>query len=69
MSLRFRGAVFLAGTDVSDCSTSTEKALGKIVKEKYNTDYYIIDKFPLELRPFYTMPDPTDAVSDTRDRL
>lgn len=48
---------------LSRYSTSTEKALGKLVKEKYNTDYYIIDKFPLELRPFYTMPDPSDAVS------
>jgi len=32
------------------------------VKAKYNTDYFIIDKFPLALRPFYTMPDPTDPV-------
>lgn len=44
-------------------STPTEKALGVIVKEKYNTDYYIIDKFPLALRPFYTMPDATNPVS------
>ncbi|GAA5927307.1 aspartate--tRNA ligase DPS1 [Sporobolomyces koalae] len=44
--------------DTDDMSTSSEKALGKIIKEKYNTDYYIIDKFPLEIRPFYTMPDP-----------
>jgi len=43
-----------------ESSTSSEKALGKIIKEKYNTDYYIIDKFPLEIRPFYTMPDPED---------
>lgn len=43
-------------------STSTEKALGVIVKEKYNTDYYIIDKFPIALRPFYTMPDPTNPL-------
>jgi LPS O-antigen subunit length determinant protein (WzzB/FepE family) len=33
------------------------------IKAKYNTDYYIIDKFPLEIRPFYTMPDPTNPVS------
>ncbi|KAK4056607.1 GTPase required for pre-60S ribosomal subunit nuclear export and maturation [Microbotryomycetes sp. JL221] len=36
------------------------RALGVLIKEKYGTDYYIIDKFPLELRPFYTMPDPND---------
>jgi aspartyl/asparaginyl-tRNA synthetase len=31
-----------------------------LVKEKYNTDYYILDKFPLAIRPFYTMPDAED---------
>jgi len=31
------------------------------VREKYNTDYFILDKFPLAIRPFYTMPDPTDS--------
>ena len=34
-----------------------EKQLGRLVKEKYNTDFYILDKFPLAIRPFYTMPD------------
>lgn len=33
------------------------------MKKKYDTDYFIIDKFPVELRPFYTMPDPNDPVS------
>jgi hypothetical protein len=32
------------------------------VKREYDTDYFIIDKFPLELRPFYTMPDPQAQV-------
>ena len=41
-----------------DISTPQEKALGKIVKDKYNTDFYIMDKYPLSARPFYTMPDP-----------
>ncbi|KAJ8502859.1 hypothetical protein ONZ45_g11381 [Pleurotus djamor] len=45
---------------LDDIDTENEKRLGRIVKEKYDTDYYIIDKFPLELRPFYTMPDPDD---------
>ncbi|KAL1929515.1 hypothetical protein VTP01DRAFT_1653 [Rhizomucor pusillus] len=44
--------------DYEDLSTPNEKLLGKIVKEKYHTDFYILDKFPLEVRPFYTMPDP-----------
>jgi len=40
-----------------DMDTQNEKRLGRIVKKKYDTDYYIIDKFPAEVRPFYTMPD------------
>lgn len=44
-------------------STENEKRLGRIVSAKYDTDYYIIDKFPMALRPFYTMPDPEDPVS------
>ena len=45
-------------------STENEKRLGRIIKAKHKTDYFIIDKFPLALRPFYTMPDPTDPVRD-----
>ncbi|KAI9317100.1 hypothetical protein BX666DRAFT_1942197 [Dichotomocladium elegans] len=43
--------------DFEDLSTPNEKLLGKLVKEKYHTDFYILDKFPLNARPFYTMPD------------
>ncbi|KAI7853732.1 hypothetical protein BDC45DRAFT_509974 [Circinella umbellata] len=46
--------------DYDDLSTANEKLLGKLVKEKYHTDFYILDKFPLAVRPFYTMPDPED---------
>lgn len=46
--------------DFEDLSTENEKFLGKLVREKYDTDFYILDKFPLEIRPFYTMPDPED---------
>ena len=38
-----------------DLDTPTEKALGKLVKEKYNTDFYILHRYPEEARPFYTM--------------
>lgn len=41
-------------------STENEKLLGRLVREKYKTDYFILDKFPLAIRPFYTMPDPVD---------
>jgi aspartyl-tRNA synthetase len=43
-----------------DLSTENEKTLGRLVKEKYGTDFYILDRFPLAVRPFYTMPDPRD---------
>ncbi|KAF8807456.1 aspartate-tRNA ligase [Phlegmacium glaucopus] len=46
--------------DLDDISTENEKRLGRLIKIKYDTDYYIIDKFPMALRPFYTMPDPED---------
>ena len=43
--------------DYDDLSTENEKLLGKLVRDKYDTDFYILDKFPLAIRPFYTMPD------------
>ena len=46
---------------VANYSTPAEKFLGRLVKEKYNTDFYILDKYPLAVRPFYTMPDPNDS--------
>eukprot|EP00090_Calanus_glacialis_P029856 TRINITY_DN4797_c0_g1_i1.p1 TRINITY_DN4797_c0_g1~~TRINITY_DN4797_c0_g1_i1.p1 ORF type:complete len:739 (+),score=305.73 TRINITY_DN4797_c0_g1_i1:38-2254(+) len=47
--------------DEDDLSTPNEKLLGRIVKAKYDTDYFILDKYPLAVRPFYTMPDPVDG--------
>ncbi|KAI8441593.1 hypothetical protein MSG28_015166 [Choristoneura fumiferana] len=41
-----------------DLSTPDEKLLGRLVRAKYDTDFYILDKYPLAVRPFYTMPDP-----------
>lgn len=49
--------------DDEDLSTPNEKLLGRLVKAKYDTDFYILDKFPLAIRPFYTMPDPLNPVS------
>jgi len=46
--------------DEEDLSTPNEKLLGRLVKAKYDTDYFILDKYPLAIRPFYTMPDPSD---------
>lgn len=30
---------------------------------QYDTDFYVLDKYPLAVRPFYTMPDPNNLVS------
>ncbi|XP_036331260.1 aspartate--tRNA ligase, cytoplasmic [Rhagoletis pomonella] len=48
--------------DEEDLSTPNEKLLGRLVKAKYDTDFYVLDKFPLAIRPFYTMPDPNNPI-------
>lgn len=40
--------------EMEDLSTRNEIRLGELVREKYKTDYYILDKFPVDARPFYT---------------
>lgn len=39
--------------DLDDLSTRNEKMLGKLVKEKYGSDSFVLDKYPLSVRPFY----------------
>mmetsp|Transcript_24687 Transcript_24687/g.69288 ORF Transcript_24687/g.69288 Transcript_24687/m.69288 type:complete len:611 (-) Transcript_24687:1378-3210(-) len=46
--------------DLDDLSTENEKKLGDIVREKYGTDFFFMDKYPLDVRPFYTMPCPNN---------
>eukprot|EP00891_Asterochloris_glomerata_P001357 jgi/Astpho2/1357/Aster-06218 len=45
---------------LGDLTTELERKLGALVKEKYKTDFYMLYKYPLGVRPFYTMPDPED---------
>ena len=45
---------------LEDLSTETEKALGRLVKERYDTDFYMLYGYPVNARPFYTMLDPND---------
>eukprot|EP00986_Skeletonema_menzelii_P008933 scaffold3927_cov152-Skeletonema_menzelii.AAC.6 len=52
--------------DYDDLSTENEKKLGDIVKAKFDTDFFIMDKYPLDVRPFYTMPDPNVSISYTQ---
>ncbi|KFY22143.1 hypothetical protein V493_06819 [Pseudogymnoascus sp. VKM F-4281 (FW-2241)] len=54
--------------DDEDMSTPQEKALGALVRKKFNTDFYVLDKFPLVARPFYAHPDPENPeFSNTYD--
>lgn len=48
--------------DTDDLSTRQEKELGRLVKEKYKTDFFILDKYPKAVRPFYTMTCEDDPV-------
>lgn len=55
-------------SDTEDMSTAQEKALGALIREKYKTDFYVLDKFPVDARPFYAMPDPENpAVTNAYD--
>ncbi|KAK3693156.1 hypothetical protein B0T22DRAFT_34442 [Podospora appendiculata] len=47
-------------SEFEDLSTRAEIRLGEVIKDKYKTDYYIIDKFPASARPFYTHLDADD---------
>jgi aspartyl-tRNA synthetase len=40
---------------MEDLNTENEKALGAIVKKIYDTDFYILHRYPKNARPFYTM--------------
>ena len=44
-----------------DLNYQDQLNLAKLVKEKYNTDIFLLDKFPMNLRPFYTETDPEDS--------
>ncbi|KAK7189576.1 hypothetical protein DPSP01_001570 [Paraphaeosphaeria sporulosa] len=44
--------------EYDDLSTPQEKKLGRLVLEKYGSDFYVLDQFPLAVRPAYTMPSP-----------
>ncbi|GJN40092.1 hypothetical protein PR202_gb29260 [Eleusine coracana subsp. coracana] len=47
-----------AGTEIEpmgDLNTEAEKKLGRLVREKFGTDFFMY-RYPLAVRPFYTMP-------------
>lgn len=52
--------IFFAADPEGDLSTEHEKKLGDLVADKYGTDFFMMDKYPLEVRPFYSMPCPSN---------
>ncbi|OAA72242.1 aspartyl-tRNA synthetase [Cordyceps fumosorosea ARSEF 2679] len=59
--LRAEGpAEYRDASDSEDMSTPQEKALGALIRAKYKTDFYVLDKFPEGARPFYALEDPAD---------
>ena len=49
-------------SDMEDVGTTDERALGVLIRARYGVDFYIIDKYPAKVRPFYTMPAPEDPM-------
>ncbi|KAK4755977.1 hypothetical protein SAY87_009734 [Trapa incisa] len=48
-----------AGVEIDplgDLNTESERKLGQLVLDKYGTEFYILHRYPLAVRPFYTMP-------------
>lgn len=39
-----------------DLDTESEKLLGELMEKEFNSELYFITRFPLESKPFYTMP-------------
>lgn len=46
--------------ELDDFNADNERKLHGLIKEKYGVDFYVVDKYPLNARPFYTMPCPHD---------
>uniref|UniRef100_A0A0E0JVD2 aspartate--tRNA ligase n=1 Tax=Oryza punctata TaxID=4537 RepID=A0A0E0JVD2_ORYPU len=41
---------------MGDLNTEAEKKLGELVHAKYDTNFYMLCRYPSAVRPFYTMP-------------
>uniref|UniRef100_A0A0E0CFC6 aspartate--tRNA ligase n=1 Tax=Oryza meridionalis TaxID=40149 RepID=A0A0E0CFC6_9ORYZ len=41
---------------MGDLNTEAKKKLGELVQAKYDTDFYMLCRYPSAVRPFYTMP-------------
>ncbi|GER51576.1 aspartate--tRNA ligase [Striga asiatica] len=48
-----------AGVEIDplgDLNTESERKLGQLVLERYDTEFFILHRYPSGVRPFYTMP-------------
>ncbi|CAM8919729.1 unnamed protein product [Rhodiola kirilowii] len=41
---------------LGDLNTEAERKLGQLVLERHGTEFFILHRYPLAVRPFYTMP-------------
>lgn len=46
--------------DPNDLEPEEEQLIGKLFKEKYDSDFVFVTKYPSKKRPFYAMDDPSD---------
>ncbi len=46
----FRGGGGSPLSDFQDLSTPQEKRLGALVREKHRTDFWVLERFPMEVR-------------------
>lgn len=53
--------------ELEDLNTENERELGKIVKEKFGSDMFVLDKYPKSARPFYTMPADDENYTNSYD--
>ena len=49
-SLKSAHGVDLQPDVLGDLTTELERELGKLVKKKYNTDFYVLFRYPLAVR-------------------
>jgi|SaaInlStandDraft_4_1057021.scaffolds.fasta_scaffold02562_5 aspartyl-tRNA synthetase len=53
--------------ETDDLSTENESRLGKIIKEEYGADLFVLTEYPTSVRPFYTMRIPGTEYTKSYD--
>lgn len=50
-----------------DFNNESEKRLGRMIREKYSTDIFVVKDYPVSCRPFYTSVDPESGLTRSYD--